>query len=65
MPVGNPTLVQMPSLKEVFDPNFLWFVKGKFYVPPQKMPPIPVRTQNGLIHPIGFVEANLAGTELK
>jgi hypothetical protein len=29
------------------------------------MPPIPVRTEVGLTHPIGIVETNVAGTELK
>jgi hypothetical protein len=33
--------------------------------PPQKYPPIPVRTAAaGLTHPVGFVECNVAGVEL-
>jgi hypothetical protein len=64
MPIGDPTLVSNPSLNDLKHPNQLWFVKAHVYIPPQKYPPIPVRTDAGLTHPIGFVECHVAGVEL-
>ena len=65
MPIGNPTLINKPSLKDVFNDDLLWFVNAEVYYHHTKMPPIPVRTDKGLTHPIGFFNCNVSGVELK
>jgi hypothetical protein len=64
MPIGDPTLVSKPTWKDIKNPSQLWFVKAVVYIPPQKYPPIPVRTEAGLTHPVGIVECHVAGIEL-
>lgn len=64
-----PVLFYEPTLDKVRETGWLWFLHGQFYIPPlcpQIMPPIPVRTEAGLLrtHPTGFVEAPVTGTEL-
>jgi hypothetical protein len=64
MPIGDPTLISNPTWKDIKQPDKLWFVKAVVYIPPQKYPPIPVRTEAGLTHPVGIVECTVAGIEL-
>jgi hypothetical protein len=65
MPVGNPILFNNPTQYQIFDDKFLWYVKADVFVPPQIMPPIPVRTEQGLLHPVGYFTCHVASSELK
>jgi hypothetical protein len=64
MPIGNPTIIQSPSFEQISNRNFLWYVEAMLYIPPQQMPPIPVRNEHGLTHPTGFITASVTGSEL-